>query len=372
MVVVPLWHWQFGRSGNAGLQELDKTPVAFSNLNGWLDDDHAAAFAAFRASCEMLRDQIEQDTPSSIVTICSEALALSPAVTSDKARRFFETFFTPYLIARPQQGALVTGYFEPELDGALEPGGHCRIPVYALPDDLVRISENTKHKGLPDDLTAARVTSDGPVPYFTRQDIEQGALSGRGLEIAYLADPYDAYVMQVQGSGRIKLPSGRFMRIAFSGKNGHPYTSIGKVLIERGALDAENATLENVLAWLRAHPQDGQAVMWQNKSYPFFRRLDDGEASSGPLGSMQVPLIPGRSLAVDPRYHRLGLPIWVMAPGLDDDKGNSFQRLMVAQDSGSAIRGPVRGDIFWGSGEQAGCRAGNTKHICDFVVLIPN
>ena len=269
-------------------------------------------------------------------------------------------------------GALVTGYFEPDVAGALKPDDQYGVPVYALPDDLVILDGRTGRGDMQQDLTAARGTPHGLVPYYTRQEIEQGALSGRGLEIAWLADAYDAYVMQVQGSGLIRLPDGASLRLGFSGKNGHPYTSIGKVLIERGALSAESATLDKVLEWLRAHPEEGRAVMWENRSYPFFRNTGEDEAADGPLGSMGAPLTQGRSLAVDPRYHQLGLPIWVSAPELIDGEKRPFQRLMIAQDSGSAIRGPVRGDIFWGGGNDAGRIAGATKHICDFIVLIPN
>ncbi|MBX2805437.1 MAG: MltA domain-containing protein [Hyphomicrobiales bacterium] len=288
------------------------------------------------------------------------------------AREFFEKFFTPYLIERPSEGALVTGYFEPELSGALKPDDQHNVPVYALPDDLVMLDAQTDRASLPDDLTAARKGLNGLVPYYTRQEIEQGVISGRGLEIAWLADLHDAYVMQVQGSGLLNLPDGEQVRVGFTGKNGHPYTSVGKILIERGMLSAENATLDKVLEWLRANPAEGRSVMWRNRSYPFFRIIDSDEAANGPIGSMGAPLSKGRSLAVDPRFHRLGLPIWVSAPELQDGRDQHFQRLMIAQDSGSAIRGPVRGDIFWGSGSEAGRKAGATKHICDFTVLIPN
>jgi membrane-bound lytic murein transglycosylase A len=294
----------------------------------------------------------------------AEVSTSSPAA----ARQFFERFFTPYSITRPSEGALVTGYFEPELAGTLEADDRHRVPVYGLPDDLVMLDGSTGRGGLPDGLTAARRTPQGLGPYYTRQEIEQGALLGKGLEIAWLADPHDAYVMQVQGSCLIRLAGGGAIRIGFSGKNGHPYTSVGKVLIERGALNADSAALDKVLDWLRSHPEEGRAVMWENRSYPFFRII----GADGPLGSLGAPLTKGRSLAVDPRYHQLGLPIWVSAPELEDGERRPFRRLMIAQDSGSAIRGPVRGDIFWGSGDDAGRKAGATKHVCDFVVLIPN
>jgi membrane-bound lytic murein transglycosylase A len=178
--------------------------------------------------------------------------------------------------------------------------------------------------------------------------------------------------MRIQGSGMIRLPDGKTMRVGFAGKNGHPYSSIGKILIQAGQLQETAASMEQLLAWLRAHDERGRKLMWENKSYPFFRVLDAAEAGEGPHGALGLPLMPGRSLAVDPTYHALGTPIWIAAPELKDGKGKPIARLMVAHDTGSAIRGPVRGDFFWGSGDAAGKSAGSTKHAVDFTVLIPN
>ena len=256
--------------------------------------------------------------------------------------------------------------------GSLEADDAFTVPIYALPDDLVLIANNASEEGLPAGLTAARQAGTGVVPYYTRQEIEEGALRGRGLELVYLADAVDAFVLQIQGSGLIRLPDGGRLRLGFAGKNGHPYASIGKILIERGELQPSNASMDILLEWLRADRERGRELMRENKSYPFFRRLTGMEAEDGPCGSLGVPLTAGRSLAVDPRYHPLGLPIWVSAPDLTDQGPRHFNRLMIAQDTGSAIRGPVRGDIFWGTGTEAGFIAGRTKHICDFCILIPN
>jgi membrane-bound lytic murein transglycosylase A len=288
------------------------------------------------------------------------------------AKRFFEANFKPYLVKRPAQGALLTGYFEPEIQGSLTPTGKFQIPIYKVPGDLTMIKSPAERGQLSADLTAARITPSGPVPYYTRREIEEGALRGKGLEIAYLADPYETFVMQIQGSALIRLPDGKALRIGFAGKNCHPYTSIGKILIERGVLQAASASLDTVLNWMRADPERGRQLMWENKSYPFFRLLEKTEYGEGPHGALGLPLTAGRSLAVDPRYHQLGLPIWVSAPTLKDGKGHPVERLMIAQDTGSAIRGSVRGDFFWGSGPKAGRLAGETKHPCDFYVLIPN
>ncbi len=369
MAQTQLWQWQFGPAGVGARLELDKSPIAFSQIAGWTADDHTAAFGAFRQSCKGLLAQ--DDADQQIRALCEQALSAAGRPSSDEARVFFETNFRAYAVARPETGAMVTGYYEPDVRGSLDPSDEFPVPVYALPDDLALLAPDENPEGLATDLTAVRHTSDGPVPYYTRQEIEEGALHGRGLELAFLADPCEAFVMQVQGSGRIRLPDGSALPIGFAGKNGHPYTSIGKVLVERGELDPAAASLGRLLEWLRADPQRGRRLMWENKSYPFFR-IRDGAADASPTGALGAPLTPGRSLAVDPRYHRLGLPIWVSAPDLTDMSGDGFTRLMIAQDTGSAIRGPVRGDVYWGSGEEAGRIAGITRHTCDFHILIPN
>lgn len=364
-----LWQWQFGASGSLKRVTFEQTAIAFSDIPAWDADDHSAAFGAFRRSCEQLI--AAPGLNADMAALCKAASELPTELSAADARRFFEANFTACLITRPPDGAIVTGYFEPELEGSRQMGGGFDVPVYALPDDLVLITDGIAAEGPLKDLTAARQTLEGLTPYFTRQEIEEGALAGRGLEICYLADACEAFVMHVQGSGRIRLPDGDVLRIGFAGKNGHPYMSIGKLLIECGELDPAKASLERLLYWLRADPERARRLMWENKSYIFFRVLEDLDAGDGPRGAHGVALTPGRSLAVDPRYHQLGLPIWVSAPSLQDDAGRAFNRLMIAQDTGSAIRGPVRGDIFWGSGPDAGRIAGETKHICDFYRLIP-
>jgi membrane-bound lytic murein transglycosylase A len=367
---VNLWQWQYTIHGAQNVAGLEKTRVEISGVEGWQTDRHGDAFAAFRKSCEKL-DRLSDGNPR-IQALCDEARTLGAKVTNEDAKRFFEANFSFYHVHRPETGAIVTGYFEPEVAGSLVPDNVFNVPVYALPSDLVLSSPEMNLDGLPAGLTAVRRTADGFCPYYTRRDIEEGALAGRRLEIAYLADAIDAFVMQVQGSGLIRLPDRSSLRVGFTGKNGHPYTSIAKVLIERGELQPSNASLDVLLSWLRADPERGRRLMWENKSYPFFRILDDAEAQAGPHGAMGVPLTPGRSLAVDPHFHQLGLPIWVAAHDLKDEEGHPFRRLMIAQDTGSAIRGPVRGDIFCGNGAEAGRIAGKTKHLCDFYILIPN
>lgn len=352
----PLWRWQFGE---AEPQPMDMTPISFADIAGWTEDDHAAALAALRLS-------LATDDASPLAKLVA---ALGDTPSPQAARRFFEANFTPRRVTPQAESAIVTGYFEPELLGSLEKTPEFGVPVYALPADLVLVTAESRPDGWPGDHTGGRETPDGLAPYFTRREIEAGALAGRGLELLYLADPAACFVMHVQGSGLVRLPDGKGVRLGFSGKNGHPYTSIGKLLVQRGELEAASATLDALLAWIRADDERGRRLMQENASFIFFHIRD--EAAQGP-SAHGVPLTAGRSLAVDPRYHRLGTPVWVEAKGLADETGRPFQRLMIAQDTGSAIRGQVRGDIFWGSGETAGRIAGATKHPCNFIVLIPN
>jgi membrane-bound lytic murein transglycosylase A len=285
------------------------------------------------------------------------------------ARRFFETHYIPYRVDEEQPG-LVTGYYEPELNGSRERSGNFQVPVYRRPDDLVQVKPDLLRAFYNDGLSVMRRNGEELVPYYTRAEIESGALSGRGLELLYLDDPVELFFMQIQGSGRVRLTDGSWVRLGYAAKNGHPYTSIGKRLAERGDRP-KDLTMEGLKSWLRADPARGRALMQENKSYVFFRELPEAEAGAGPVGAQGVALTPGRSLAVDAAYHKLGLPVFVAAPDLKGEDGKPFRRLMIAQDVGSAIRGPERGDIFFGTGEAAGAIAGGAAHPARFFILLP-
>ncbi len=337
-------------------------PTSFAELPGWSEDDHAAAFRALLKSCRKMQ------TPDAV---CAAALVLGDGLGREAARDFFEANYTPRAIEGSDASGFVTGYYEPEVRGARENGGAFQVPVYGRPPDLITLIPETERARFNDRITGVRETPDGQVPYFTREEIAAGALAGRGLELLYLDDPVELFYMQVQGSGVVRLPDGRSVRLTYAGKNGYPYTSIGKLLIERGEIAPDAMSMAVVKAWLHADPKRGRALMAENKSYVFFRELDPAEGSGGPLGADGVPLTPGRSLAVDAAYHKLGAPVFVTVPGLADEAGKSFRRLMIAQDVGSAIRGPERGDIFWGTGEAAGAIAGSTRHLARFFILLP-
>ncbi len=296
MVSTNLWQWQFSGAEAASAKPLEKTPVDFAAIDGWARDDHAAAFAAFRKSCKRLIPREKEksgasdtDVEPAVQAVCEIALLLPAKLSRGDAQAFFEANFTPHLVKRPSKGALLTGYFEPEIKGSLKPTKEYSVPVYRRPDDLVLLTPAADRGDLPAELTAARLTADGPKPYYTRREIEEGVLKGRGLEIAYLSDAYEAFVMQVQGSGIIRLPNNQCLRIGFAGKNGHPYTSVGKLLVERGLLRADGASMKSVMSLLRVDPQRGRELMWENKSYPFFEVL---EGAKGPQGAMTLPLTP--------------------------------------------------------------------------------
>mgnify|MGYP002620445084 CR=1 FL=1 len=353
------------------------SPVPFAELPGWGDDDHLAAFDAFVRSAPALRDAAgrapgkTKAAGAALVAAAEAALAKASKVsTRDAARAFFEGMFAPHRVEHHGAEGLLTGYYEPVLDAARQASGAYRVPIYRRPPDLVNLVGEAERGALADGLTHARRTASGIEPYATRAEIEGGALAGQGLELVWLDDPVDAFFLHVQGSGRVRLSDGRSIRITYDGKNGHPYTSIGRYLIDSGAMAAEEMSLDALKAWLTAHPDDARAVMQQNTSFVFFREL--GGETDAPLGALGTGLSDGRSLAVDTGYHALGTPIYVSAPTLKPWGESGFARLMIAQDVGSAIRGPERGDIYFGSGANAGRLAGSTKHPGRFFVLLPH
>ena len=338
--------------------------VGFDVVPGWAEDDHAAALGAYLRSCGRAKD-------ADAKRACETAAALEPATDKDAARKFFEIHFTPHAVEGATSAGFVTGYYEPVIDGSFKKDAKFTVPVLARPDDLVTLKSDIERARFNDEFTGARRDGEALVPYHTRGEIVDGALAGRGLELLYLEDPVELFFLQVQGSGVVRLPDGTRVRLGFAAKNGHPYTSIGKLLVARGEGTPKDLGMNGLKAWLRADEKRGKALMNENKSYVFFRVLDDEEGKDGPVGAQGVALSQGRSLAVDAAYHRLGLPIFVAAPALADESGKPFRRLMVAQDVGSAIRGPERGDIFWGTGDAAGAIAGGTRADARFFVLMP-
>lgn len=367
------------RTSDVAGEGIGFAPVPFAALPGWERDDHLAAFRAFVRSARLIaRGPLASSTGRThtaggqLIAIARRAEDAAAAIaTPEAAKAFFETHFVPHRVMHDRAPGLLTGYYEPVLAGSRVEEGPYRIPVYRRPPDLVNLVGEEERGALAESLTHARRRADGTTePFATRAEIEEGALTGQGLELLWLADPVDAFFMHVQGSGRIRLPDGRTIRITYDGKNGHPYTSIGRVLIDAGSFTPDAMTLDALKVWLSADPSRGRGVMQQNRSFIFFRELAREE--DGPLGALEIPLTAGRSLAVDTAFHALGTPIYVSAPTLAPwVPAEPFARLMIGQDVGSAIRGPERGDIYFGSGDEAGLLAGTTKHPGQFFVFQP-
>lgn len=353
-------------------------PISFAEIEGWTADDHLAAFGAFLKSARRLlaicRSGESAGRPSDALASACRVAVEQPFApkTQDEARQFFEANFVPNRVAHNGAAGLLTAYYEPVLEGSTVETERFRVPLLRRPADLVNLVEESQRGAKADALTHARRTADGGTePYATREEIETGALAGNGLEFLWLEDPVDTFFLHIQGSGLIRLPDGSEMRIAYHGKNGHPYTSVGRYLINEGLFSPDDVSLDSLKDWLRAHPEKGKLAMWQNKSYVFFRELEGREAESA-LGVLEIPLTTDRSLAVDAGFHAIGTPVFVEAPTLTHAMGpGGFRRLMIAQDVGSAIRGPERGDLYFGSGDEAGRLAGITKHPGRYFVLLP-
>lgn len=302
----------------------------FKDLDGWAQDDHDAALQVFLNTCRDMK-------PPDWKTLCAAAKQHSGG------RTFFELFFRPVLI-KDKADALFTGYFEPELDGSKTRGGPYQYPVYAMPPEARRA-------GL----------------WLNRREIlTSNVMTGRGLEIAWVDDPVELFFLQIQGSGRIRLPNGQFLRVGYAGSNGHDYRSIGVELVRRGIYNAHQVSAQVIKNWVRRNPVDGEELLFHNPSYVFFREVSQVPAHLGPLGAMNRSITTMRTVAVDPRYTPLGAPVWV-----EKDGKKPLRRLMIAQDTGSAIKGPQRADIFFGTGDAAGRAAGRLRDPGRMVVLMP-
>jgi len=347
--------------------------LGFEDVPGWDDEDHAAALGAFRRGATVLADHPPKRRtlgidPGLLIAAIRAADAIPPSLDRGVARAFFESHFAPVEI-RPRDGAaFFTGYYEPVVAGSRSPSAAYRVPLYAPPADLVEIDPDRPPPGIEPGYRFAVKRGDGYVPSHDRGEIDRGALRGRGLEIAWLADPVDAFFIHVQGAARLALAEGGEMRVTYAAKSGHPYTAIGRELVAMGALPKGGATMRTIRAWLADNPDKAPAVMARNRSFIFFREAPVTDPTLGPVAAAKVPLTEGRSLAVDRLIHSFGTPIFVVATLPD---GAPWQRLMVAQDTGSAIVGPARGDIFIGSGAAAGEIAGAPQSRGRFIVLWP-
>lgn len=363
-------------SENPKLGDARLEPVSFADLPGWGQDDHAAAFSAFRRSCGIVLGEKPPLRPAkepenALVPACRAAIALSEPGRAG-ARRYFETYFEPFRIVPPAGEGFLTGYYEPEFEGSRVKTESFQVPLLARPDDLVTVPQGATWPGLDPALQAARRTAAGYEPYPERGAIEDGALGEAARALVHLREPGEAFILHVQGSGRIRLADGSFMRLAYAGRNGQPYTSIGRILVERAVIALNDMSLEWLMGWLRDHPDEARALMRLNRSYIFFREATELSISDGPIGGAGVALAAGRSLAIDRTWWSYGLPFWLEGTmPLAGGGSEPLRRLMIAQDTGSAILGPARGDFYVGSGPAAGTVAGLMRHRTRFVVLRP-
>ena len=347
-------------------------PVDFKDIPGWTEDDHRAAMAALRQGAAVLDSHPPKRRstgvdPVALAASIARAEALGD-VGEEAARAFFEAEFRPFEVHPASGPGFFTGYYEPVVPGSRTPSAAFSTPIYRRPDDLVEVDPNDPPAGIEPGTRFARRLAGGFAPYPDRAGIGAGFLKGRGLELVYLADPVDAFFIHIQGAARIRLAEGGDMRITYAAKSGHPYTPIGRVLIERGELPSGGATMETIRAWLAAHPDEAAGVMAENRSFIFFREAPVDDPGLGPVAAAKVPLTPGRSLAVDRLIHSFHGPAWVDTV-LADRK--PFRHLMVAQDTGSAIVGAARGDIFIGSGDAAGAIAGGLAARGRFILFVP-
>ncbi len=317
-------------AGSEAVSETTITVLEFDDLSGWSEDDHGEALETFRNTCGILNAPDWR-------AICRAAEDFPDP------KSFFELLFRPVLI-EDEAKPLFTGYFEPELDGSLTPTERFRYPVYRTPPEVRRTDT-----------------------WLSRRAIETtGALEGRGLEIAWVDDPVELFFLQIQGSGRIHLPDGGYIRVGYGGSNGHPYRSIGVELVRRGIYTAHQVSAQVIKNWVRRNPLEGEELLRHNDSYVFFREVTKVPADRGPIGAMNRSVTAMRTIAVDPRFTPLGAPVWIEKNGK-----TPMKRLMVAQDTGSAIKGAQKADIFFGTGDAAGRAAGHLKDDGRMIVLLP-
>jgi membrane-bound lytic murein transglycosylase A len=346
-------------AGTAGMLRQ----AAWQDLPQWQDDDPAAAWEPFLTSCRALAAQ------EAWREVCAAAQS-NPNPDREQARRFFELNFTPYQVTYTDgaEEGLITGYYEPLLRGSRKPSARFRFPLYGVPDDLLVVDLSEVYPELKSMRLRGRLEGRRIVPYYDRSQIELGQAPLTGREIVWVDDAIELFFLQIQGSGRITLDNGAVLRVGYAEQNGHPFRSIGRLLVERGELPLEKASMQGIQAWARANPAKLTALLNYNASYVFFRELPADLA--GPLGTLGVPLTARRSIAVDQRFVPLGAPVYIATTWPLSTR--PLNRLMLGQDTGGAIRGAVRADFFWGFGEDAAREAGRMKQALKMWVLLPN
>jgi membrane-bound lytic murein transglycosylase A len=352
-------------------------PLAWSDITGWNDDDHLAAFKTFRASCKAISGQIgppgDKALSGSLREPCQDARA-ADITDNARAKAFFEVHFEPLQISRLGEDAgFVTGYYEPVIDGSRTKTDVYTVPVYRRPSNLFVRGYNQESVSLPNKGDVFRkIGRRKLVPYYDRGQIEDGAIAGRGLEICWLKSQTDLLFSQIQGSARVRLEDGSTVRINYDAHNGYPYTAVGRVLIDRGIIPKEQMSMQKIREWMEQNPDGANEVRRQNRAYVFFREVQLSDKDEA-VGAQGVPLTPGRSIAVDKSLHVYGTPFFIQGelPIESEQSKTPFGRLMIAQDTGSAITGPARADLYFGAGADAGRISGRLRHNMHFVMLVP-
>ena len=358
--------------------EFSLRPVPFAELEGWEDDDPSSLFPVMISCLAHVTEVKSYKTGSLGVT--SDELAAVFALAADRspktpaeARAFFEEAFQPFRIVRTDGGnGFVTAFYEPEVAVSATPSDEFRFPFYRRPPDLIDIDDTNRPEGFDPSYAFARQAREGIGYYPRREAIDKGYLHGKGLEIAWAKSRVDVFFAHVQGAARLRYPDGHVQRITYAAKAGHVFTGIGRHLVDIGEIPLVDISMQSIRAWLGAHPDRVDEVLWQNQSYIFFREAPVDNPTLGPVAAAKVPLEAMRSLAVDRLIHTFSSPFFIRSETLTHlTGGRPFARLMLALDTGSAIVGPARGDIFTGSGFEAGELAGNVRNDADFVILVP-
>src|SRR4051794_1650851 len=360
------------------ISDSQYAPVAWGDVKGWVQDDHLQAYKAFRLSCKQISAQrtAPADTKplgASLRDPCDAASA-ARIVDDAKAKAFFEHHFRPLRISRlGEDEGFVTGYYEPVIEGSRTRTETYTVPVYRRPSNLFVRGFKQDAVGLPNKGEVFRkIGRRKLVPYYDRAQIEDGVISGRGLEICWLKNQTDLLFAQIQGSARVRLEDGSTIRINYAAHNGYPYTAVGRILIDRGIIPREQMSMQKIREWMEQNPEGANELRRQNRSYVFFREVQLSDKDEA-VGAQGVPLTPGRSIAVDRALHVYGTPFFIEGElPIDSERSKTpFRRLMIAQDTGSAIIGPARADLYFGAGADAGKVSGRLRHSMRFVMLVP-
>ncbi len=360
---------------------LKLSPTVFADLQGWSDGDPRLGLLAYSRSCAKMARYAPETAMGRQAVFgaigpyqrACDALDREPwQGSAEQARAFVERHFAPFVVAAGNdREGLFTGYYEPELAGSLVRGGAYQTPLHGIPADLIKLDLSAFDSSFEGRVLRGRIDGNSFLPYPDRADIDRGAIQGQAPVLAYVSDPAEKFFLQIQGSGIVRLPDGQRLRVGYAEQNGRAYRAIGRDLIEMGELTSENVSLQSIRAWLDANPARADALMHKNGSYVFFRMLEDLDPNAGPPGAQGVQLTEGHSLAVDRSYIPLGLPMWLETSVPVDGVDRPVQRMVVAQDTGGAIKGIVRGDLFWGAGAAAEALAGPMQEPGRYIALLP-